>query len=333
MRHARVLSYALDPPTDAVDGERVATNLELVLALLEDATRYDPDFVCFPEYVLQLRYRGDGLARDEVAVPVPGEATEAVGEKAAALDSYVWLPTLQREGNRVYNGVALIGRDGEIAGVAHKAAPTIGEMNEGTNPGETVQVWETAFGRVGAAVCWDERYPELGVRFAQRRADIVFHPTTASGYQRFLTWAKYYGYHHVTCDKHVARVITPTGARLAETTTSVGNPVVDLPGGASARPSFAVINTDSRTYGAFQNREEIDAAREIYGGRVTFHQVPGTGNIVIESIDEALAVADVEADVGLETMVAYEERTRARVFEETDRSPLLPFEGQSSVEE
>ncbi len=326
MRTANVLSYALDPPTDAVDGDRVATNLALVLELLDDAKKYDPDFVCFPEYILQLRYRGDGLSRTEVAEPVPGPATDAVAEKANTLDSYVWLPMIQRTGDRLYNAVVLIGPDGAIVGVAHKAAPTIGEMDEGTAPGEHVGVWDTEFGRVGAAVCWDERYPELGVRFAEERADIVFHPTTAGAYQHFLTWAKYYGYHHVTCDKYVARVITPTGARIAETSSGMGNPKITFSGGATARTSFAALNTDSRTYGSFQNRDAMDSIRDEYGGRVTFHELPEVGNIVIESLEPGLSVADVEAAFDLETMFAYEERTRARVFEETDSSPLLPFE-------
>ena len=325
MRETRLLSYALDPPLEAPDGDRVATNLECVLQLLDDAAAYDPDFVCFPEYVLQLRYRGDGLTRDAVSRPIPGPEMEAVGEKAAELGSYVWFPTIQRDEGRLYNAVTLIDPVGAVVGVAHKAAPTIGEMDEGTAPGERVEAWDTEFGRVAAGVCWDERYPELGVRYAEQRADLVFHPTTATSSQLFTTWAQYYGYYHVTCDKHAAWITTPTGARLASTSTRMGNPVISLPGGATARISFGVVNTDCGTYGLFQNHEVVDAIRERYGGSVAFHELEDVGVLVIESLEESLAIAEVEEAFGLETMFTYEERTRARVLERTERSPLLPF--------
>lgn len=326
MRTTRVLSYAVDPPLEAEDGDRVRTNLDLVLELLDDASAYDPDFVCFPEYVLQLRYRGDGLTRESVAEPIPGPATDAVGERAVALDSYVWLPMIQRDGARLYNAAALIGRDGDVVGVAHKAAPTIGELEEGTSPGERVGAWDTEFGRVGAAVCWDERYPELGVRFAEERVDLVFHPTTSDASRRFLTWATYHGYHHVTCDKRAAWVTTPTGARLAETTSRAGTPELALAGGATALPSFAVLNTDTGTYGRYQNSGTFDAVRTAYGGRVAFHELPETGNVVIESLDDDLAIDEIEAAFDLEPMSAYEERTRARALAEAARSPLLPVD-------
>lgn len=326
MRETRILSYALDPPSAAPDGDRVGTNLDHVLQLLDDARAYDPDFVCFPEFVLQLRYRGDGLARTAVARPIPGDATAAVGEKAADLDSYVLLPMIQQAGDAVYNAVALVGRDGEVVGVAHKVAPTVGEMDEGTRPGETIRTWDTPFGRIGVSICWDARYPEVGVRLAERRADLVFHPTTGRASQQFVTWAKYYGYHHVTCDKHDAWITTPTGARIARTSTGAGNPTVEFEGGATARVSFDVVNTDCRTYGLHQNRGVTSAIRERYRGKVAFHAVPEAGNVVVESLADDLTVADIEAAFDLETMFAYEERTRARVFAETDRSPLLPFD-------
>ncbi|WP_224271004.1 carbon-nitrogen hydrolase family protein [Haloprofundus salinisoli] len=324
MRRTRVLSYALNPPLEAEDGDRVATNLDLVLRLLDDAEKYDPNFVCFPEFILQLRYRRDGLSRDEVAQPIPGAATDAVAEKAAELGSYVFLPMIQRDGDDLRNAATFIGPTGEIVGIAHKFAPTIGEMNDGTKPGEDVKVWKTEFGRVGACICWDGRYPELGVRFAEKGANLVFHPTTAKSYQHFETWAKYYGYHVVACDKTEARTLTPTGTRLGEITGHMGTPSVNLGDDASAGVSFAIVNTDCGSYGRYQNRETVNAIRERYGGDIAFHELPEVGNIVVESLTDDCSIEDLEAEFEMETMLDYEERTRKRVFEESEQSPLLP---------
>ena len=322
MRQVRVLSFALDPPIDAAD--RVETNLDLVLDLLDEAANYDPDFVCFPEFILQLRYAGDGLSREEVAQSIPGPATDAVAEKAVALDCYVWLPMIERDGNSLYNAVALIGPNGEVRGRSRKFAPTIGEMDGGVVPGTDIQVWDTKFGRVGALICWDARYPELGARFAQRGVDLLFHPTTAKSTRRFESWAGYYGYHVMLCDKHEAKIVTPASGIIAATSTGLGNPSIEFDGGADARVSFTIVNTDCGSYGSFQSRETTDAIRNRYGGSVIFHELTDVGNVVIESVDESVSVVDLEREFDLEPMFTYEDRTRERVHRAADGSPLLP---------
>lgn len=322
MRETRVLSFAFDPPMETTD--RVATNLRLILKLLDEAERYDPDFVCFPEFALQLRYAGDGESRASVARPIPSAATDAVAERAAALDSFVWLPMIERDGETCANSAVLIGPDGEIRGRTRKFVPTLGELDDGVRPGTTVDVWETPFGRVGALVCWDERYPELGVQFARRGVDLLFHPTTARSTRRFETWAAYYGFHVVVCDKHRATTITPATGKVAATSPNAGNPAIDLGDGAIARVSFAAVNTDCGSYGSFQNRTRMDAIRERHGGSVVFHELPDVGTIVVECIDDSVTVADLERRFDLEPMFAYEDRTRTRAYDAVEDGPLLP---------
>lgn len=322
MRQARILSFALNPPVEVTN--RVKTNLDLVLDLLDEAMNYDPDFVCFPEFILQLRYAGDGLSRQEVAQTIPGPATNAVAEKAAELESYVWLPMIEYDGVSYHNSVALIGPDGKVRGRSYKFAPTIREMDGGIEPGTEVTTWETEFGRVGALICWDARYSELGARFAQQDVDLLFHPTTAKSTHRFESWAAYYGYHVVLCDKHEAKTITPTSGIVAATSTNFGNPSIEFDDGGDARISFAIVNTDCGSYGRYQNRKQTDAIRDQHGGSVTFHELPDVGNVIIESLDESVSVADLEQEFDLEPMFAYENRTRDRIYRETDASPLLP---------
>lgn len=322
MRQARVLSFALNPPIDATD--RVETNLDRILTLLDEAASYDPDFVCFPEFALQLRFAGDGRSRREVARPVPGPETDAVAARAVELDSHVWLPMIEDAGDALYNAAVLIGPDGEVRGRSHKFAPTIREMEDGVSPGTDVPVWDTEFGRVGACICWDARYPELGTRFAQRGVDLLFHPTTAKSTRRFEAWASYYGYHVALCDKHEAKVVSPATGIAAATSTDFGNPTIEFEGGGDARVSFAVVNTDCGSYGRYQNRAQVDAIRDRYGGSVTFHELPDVGNVVIESLGEDVSIDDLEAEFDLEPMFDYEDRTRNRVHAEVDGSPLLP---------
>lgn len=322
MREARVLLIAQNDPVEVEN--RVETNLSNSLRLLDEAKAYDPDFVCFPEYILQLRFSYDGLSRADVAQPIPGPATDAVGEKAAELDSYVLFPMIERDGDDFYNSVAFIGPDGDVIGASHKLAPTIGEMEDGTKPGEEVVVWDTEFGRVGSLICWDSRYPELGVRLAQKEADLVFFPTTGSAHLPFRTWASYYGYHVAYCDKNDAKVFTPTGDVIAHNDHSFGNPSIDLGDGGEAHLSFSIINTDFGVYGDTFTMDVMPEILEEYAGSLVFHEANREGTVVLESVDESVSIADVEAEFDIEPMFDYQDRTRQHVLETADRTPLLP---------
>lgn len=46
------------------------------------------------------------------------------------------------------------------------------------NPGDTgFRVWDTAYGRIGAAVCWDQWFPEAARIMALKGAEVLFCPT------------------------------------------------------------------------------------------------------------------------------------------------------------
>lgn len=323
MNEINVLSIAMNPPKDI--GNRVETNLNHMLSLLDKAKAYDPDFVNFAEYNLQYGYDSDGQSLDEVAQPIPGPATAAIGELAEELDSYVLCPMKERSGDTYYNSVALIDRDGDVVGTYRKLAPVIQEMEEGIEPGAKVKVWETEFGRVGALICWDSRYDEIGLRLAQEGAELVFYPTLDNNCarQRFLTWTKHYGYHIVLCDHNEAKIFTPKGTVVAETSPHWGNPVIDLGGGGEARMAFAKINTDCRTYGRIQNGKAADEIRREYAGSIVFHELDETGNIAIESIDDDLSLTDIERKYNIETMFEYEDRTRKHIQSTVDSSPFI----------
>src|SRR3546814_4719684 len=46
------------------------------------------------------------------------------------------------------------------------------------NPGDTgFRVWNTRYGTLGAAVCWDQWFPESARAMALMGAEILFYPT------------------------------------------------------------------------------------------------------------------------------------------------------------
>lgn len=324
MRNVRILSIALHNPRDQTDPQaRVATNLDNMIGLLDQAEDYDPDFVCFPEGCLHHAARGDGLLED-VAQPIPGPATEAVGEKARELDSYVFLPLYERNGDQLHNAVAFIGPDGDVVDVYRKIGPTAREVESGLTPGSEVKVWDTEFGRVGALICWDAQYEEIGRYLAQEDADLVFFPTLGSADHHLRNWAKYRGFHVALCDKHGAQVYRPTGDVIARN-EGWNNPKVrdmDL-GGGEARFSFAEVNVDC---GAYHRGGGFEWARELqkrYAGSVMIHAYNDDGLFVVESVDEDVSLDDLEDEFDdMVPLCEYEDEARQTARAAVDDSPL-----------
>jgi predicted amidohydrolase len=77
----------------------------------------------------------------------------------------------------VYNSAVLVGPEGLIGCYRKAHLPLLG-VDRFTTPGDTgFEVWETAIGRIGIAICYDLRFPEAIRALALSGADLVALPT------------------------------------------------------------------------------------------------------------------------------------------------------------
>lgn len=326
MRTARILSVALEVPTDDELGEppedRVGYNLNNVLESLDRAARWNPDFVSFPEQMLHRRTVGE--ERIEAAQTIPGPAIDAIAAKAADLGSYVLLPMTERDGDEYYNSVAFITPGGEVGGRYRKLRPTVGEMGYGLRPGREATVWETEFGRVGAAVCFDLMYPEVGIEYARNRTDLLFFCSHLRGEERLRHWGRDYGYHIVKAFPSAAEVVRPTGAVAAR---NVGlwegqEPLAELESGGTARFAFAELNTDWKTFTRIPtNRRAVEEIQARHPD-VVYHDSRGNETFALESRSENVTVADLESEFGMVTYRDYLDWTGRACIDEAPEARL-----------
>jgi N-carbamoylputrescine amidase len=103
--------------------------------------------------------------------------------QALAKELRVVLPVsfFERAHQAFFNSLAMVDADGAILGVYRKthipAGPGYQEKFYFT-PGDTgFQVHETKLGRVGAAICWDQWFPETARVLALKGAEILLYPT------------------------------------------------------------------------------------------------------------------------------------------------------------
>ncbi|MEQ8268096.1 MAG: N-carbamoylputrescine amidase [Parvibaculum sp.] len=86
----------------------------------------------------------------------------------------------ERANNAQYNSLVMID-NGEILGIYRKSHIPDGPGYREKyyfNPGDTgFHVWNTTHGRVGAAICWDQWFPETARILALKGADVILYPT------------------------------------------------------------------------------------------------------------------------------------------------------------
>ncbi|MSP43927.1 MAG: N-carbamoylputrescine amidase [Alphaproteobacteria bacterium] len=83
--------------------------------------------------------------------------------------------------NICFNSLAMIDADGAVLGVYRKShipdGPGYCEKYY-FSPGDTgFMVWDTQVGRIGAAICWDQWFPEAARILALRGAEVICYPT------------------------------------------------------------------------------------------------------------------------------------------------------------
>jgi len=137
---------------------------------------------------LQELFRSQYFCREEnhelfaLAEPIPGPSTFALGKLARELKVVIVASLFERRAAGLYhNTAAVIGTDGEIVGIYRKMHipddPLYFEKFYFT-PGDLGFLnFDTAFGRIGVLVCWDQWYPEAARLSALGGANILFYPT------------------------------------------------------------------------------------------------------------------------------------------------------------
>jgi N-carbamoylputrescine amidase len=137
---------------------------------------------------LQELFRSQYFCREEnaalfaLAESIPGPSTEVLGKLAHELKVVIVASLFERRAAGLYhNTAAVLGPDGEIAGLYRKMHipddPLYFEKFYFT-PGDLgFGSIATPYGRLGVLVCWDQWYPEGARIAALSGADLLVYPT------------------------------------------------------------------------------------------------------------------------------------------------------------
>ncbi len=118
----------------------------------------------------------------ELARPVTGNpVVERFQRLAEELRVVLPLSFFERANNAFFNSLAMIDADGSLLGVYRKAhIPESPGYHEKFyfSPGDTgFRVWRTRYAVLGAAICWDQWFPESARCMALMGAEVLLYPT------------------------------------------------------------------------------------------------------------------------------------------------------------
>jgi N-carbamoylputrescine amidase len=118
----------------------------------------------------------------KLAETIPGPSTDALSKLAKKHKAVIVASLFEKRTQGLYhNTAAVIDADGSILGIYRKMHipddPLYYEKFYFT-PGDTgFRAWDTAYGKIGVLICWDQWFPEGARLTALQGAEILFYPT------------------------------------------------------------------------------------------------------------------------------------------------------------
>lgn len=272
-------------------------NLATAMEWLERAAWHRPDLVCLPETFTGL---GMGTAQwAATAEPLDGATVARLSDYARRHRTWVVCPIVLRDGNRLHNAAVLINRAGEVVGYYAKMFPTLSELEAGICPGTDAPVFETDFGRVGMAICFDLNFREVAERLKANKTELVCFVSMYPGGRQVQMWALDFGFWMVTAIAAPQSVIVNPLGRIVAQAQPTYMPLV------SQR-----INLDAVVVHLDYNYPKLLALKERYGTDAELDIAQPEARCLLTCHRSDESVWDWVHAFGLEPIDAYFDRAR-----------------------
>ena len=230
----------------------------------------------------------------------------AAAEKARAHRTYVVAPIYRKDGEKLYNSAVLLDRGGRVAGIYDKAFPVLMEYKDhpALVPGSAdPPVFETDFGKVGCAICFDANFPELWKRLGDKGAELVVFPSAYSAGNTLQEHALINHFYVVSSTWNGDCIVCDiTGKRILDEK------------GEGIHVSRITLDLDRSIFHLDYNREKRDRLLRDHPGSVAADDsVSREGWFVLQAQKPGVSVKALAKEYGLETLQDYISRSRAEI--------------------
>jgi nitrilase len=171
-----------------------AKTVEKLVRLTRDAASQEADLVVFPEAFVGGYPKGldfgarlgsrSGAGREEFrryfesAIELPSSESNQIGEAARSAGVYLVVGVIERDGGTLYCTALMYSPAGKLLGKHRKLMPTALErVVWGFGDGSTIPVIDTAIGRLGSVICWENYMPLLRMAMYSQGIEVYCAPT------------------------------------------------------------------------------------------------------------------------------------------------------------
>lgn len=180
MSKQRRFKVALIQMACAADPEE---NLHVAISRVQEAAGAGAAVICLPElFRSQYFCQREDAAAFDLAEPVPGPTTAALGKVAEKAGVVVIAPLFERRAAGLYhNSAVILDSAGQIVGLYRKMHipddPAYYEKFYFAPGDRGFPAFATKVGCLGVLICWDQWYPEAARLVALEGASVIFYPT------------------------------------------------------------------------------------------------------------------------------------------------------------
>jgi N-carbamoylputrescine amidase len=174
--------------------DEIEANLDKLEHHVRAAARRGAQLVVLQELFEGVYFCMDEDKRHNVrARPLDGHPTVA-RMAALARETGTVLPVslFERDGSRLFNTLVMIDADGKVLGHYRKShipnSPGYSEKLYFADGDTGFRVFETAAGKIGAGVCWDQWFPEAARAMVLMGAEVLVYPTAIGSEPSYPGW-------------------------------------------------------------------------------------------------------------------------------------------------
>jgi predicted amidohydrolase len=165
-----------------IASEDIKSNIDRAVHSVKQAAGNGANIICFAELAFTPFYPQKPVGENKIklAETIPGQTTDVFSKLAKEFGVVIILNLYEKDGNNFYDSSPVINIDGSILGVTrmiHITDCACFHEKGYYDPGNKgVPVYETKFGKIGIAICYDRHYPEYMRALALKGAEVVFIP-------------------------------------------------------------------------------------------------------------------------------------------------------------
>ena len=267
-----------------------------ILKIVDQEGAKGTDIIVLPE-----TWRGDQLVET-----LNGESITELSILAKKHNTYIISPIERKDGDSRFNTAVLIDRNGKVVGSYDKAYPYWSEfdLNPPVEPGKTgVPVFETDFGKIGMAICFDANFPEVWQALRDKGAEVVFWSSAYSAGSQLQAYALLHHFYIVTSTyTKDCQVYDITGKRILDEKSD------DI---TIAR---ITLDLDRGIYHENFNMEKLDELLKAHGEEVEKElSMPREQWFVLRAKKPGISARSLAKKFGMEELTVYQDRSRNEI--------------------